>query len=140
MTDPIVTTLVRFDPEAGTLVVDAEDGDVYRFALGPMGEFHAEHIRRREQRIQDLLEANNRYLQRARDAESELADVRLALDLALAWLAPNEPGDSRAVSNEFVAMYAIQCGLADNRVECRAIISSALARAKMQGAGKMGKP
>ena len=81
-------------------------------------------------RERDLLEANNRYLQRARDAEAELADVRLALDLALAWLAPNEPGDSRAVSNEFVAMYAIQCGLTDNRVECRAIISSALARAK----------
>jgi hypothetical protein len=60
--------------------------------------------------------------QRVADA---IADLELALDLALAWLGEHEPGDSRAVSNEFVAMAAIRCEQ-DNLEECRAIIRAAL--------------
>jgi hypothetical protein len=56
------------------------------------------------------------------------ADLELALDLALRWLFPHEPPDSRAVSNEFVAMAAIFCGQADNLDECRSIIRDAIAQ------------
>lgn len=55
-----------------------------------------------------------------------VADLELALDLALGWLAPNEPPDSRAVSNEFVAMAAIQYGSTERLDECRDIIRTAL--------------
>lgn len=51
-------------------------------------------------------------------------DLEQALKLALAWLAPHEPGDSRAVSDEFVAMASISCGLTNQ--ECRDIIAAAL--------------
>jgi hypothetical protein len=57
---------------------------------------------------------------------SRIADLELALDLALARLVHLEPGDSRAVSNEFVAMAAISCNIRDNLDECRQIIRDAL--------------
>ena len=52
--------------------------------------------------------------------------LRRALSLALKWLIQYEPGDSRAVSDEFVAMAAIEAGLGD--ASCDAIISAALER------------
>ncbi len=48
-----------------------------------------------------------------------------ALDLALCYLGKFEPGDSRAVSNEFVAMAAIATG--DFNDDCIAIVDAAAA-------------
>lgn len=56
----------------------------------------------------------------------EISDLREALGLALAYLSRFEPGDSRAVSDEFVAMAAVQCGIGDDA--CMAIINRALSR------------
>jgi hypothetical protein len=72
----------------------------------------------------DLIEALLAALERQRD---RIADLELALDLALAWLGEQEPGDSRAVSNEFVAMASIRCE-ATRLNECRNIIRLALAQ------------
>lgn len=52
--------------------------------------------------------------------------VREALELALGILGRMEPGDSRAVSNEFVAMAAVASGDTSDRV--MAVIRSAKAR------------
>ncbi|MDB5594167.1 MAG: hypothetical protein JWM36_1128 [Hyphomicrobiales bacterium] len=60
-------------------------------------------------RVHELLEANNRYVEYARC-------LREALDLALSRLGPLEPGHSCAVSDEFVAMYAVSCGDHSDRV------------------------
>jgi hypothetical protein len=57
--------------------------------------------------------------------DERTADLELALDLALEWLGEMEPPDSRAISNEFVAMAAIRSEQ-DNLEECRAIIRAAL--------------
>jgi hypothetical protein len=51
--------------------------------------------------------------------------LKKALDLALCRLAPQEPGDSRAVSDEFVAMAAVAAGHCDQPV--MAVIEKALA-------------
>lgn len=53
--------------------------------------------------------------------KKELQD---ALTLAVALLAPYEPPDSRAVSNEFVALAELSCGNAT--LEAMAIIRAAL--------------
>jgi hypothetical protein len=58
---------------------------------------------------------------------SRIADLELALELALAWLSRFEPGDSRAVSDEFVAMAAILCEARTDHDECRQIIRDAIA-------------
>lgn len=42
--------------------------------------------------------------------------LKKALTLAVNMLAHYEPGDSRAVSNEFVALAAVQCDLVDDAV------------------------
>jgi hypothetical protein len=42
--------------------------------------------------------------------------LRLALDLALIMIMRNEPGDSRAVSDEAVALAAVSCDLVNNEV------------------------
>lgn len=69
------------------------------------------------------------------------SDLQLALDLALAWLVRYEPSDSRAVSNEFVAMAAIACGQNDNLDECRRIIRTALAEdAERQRVAELAVP
>jgi hypothetical protein len=47
-----------------------------------------------------------------------------ALRLAVNILGEFEPGDSRAVSNDFVALAAISCGLGNE--ECGAIVNRAL--------------
>lgn len=59
----------------------------------------------------------------AGDAETDRAQ---ALRLAVEYLGRQEPGDSRAVSNEFVAMAAASCGIQNE--EGRAIIAAELAR------------
>jgi hypothetical protein len=46
-------------------------------------------------------------------SEGRILDLKEALGLALDILGRNEPGDSRAVSNEFVAMLAILDGAGD---------------------------
>lgn len=62
-------------------------------------------------------------LARATDA-ARIKALEAALKLALDWLGPLEPPDSRAVSDEFVAMLAVldRC---DN-AECHEIITRAL--------------
>jgi len=62
-------------------------------------------------------------------------DLALALNLALEWLIRREPGDSRAVSNEFVAMAAIEAGLTDEA--CRQVIRDALARKALGETGNV---
>lgn len=57
--------------------------------------------------------------------EAKLAQMRQALTLALARLEPLEPGDSRAVSDEFVAMAAIVAGIGNKKGD--EIIEAALA-------------
>lgn len=42
--------------------------------------------------------------------------LELAFKLAVQMLSKLEPGDSRAVSNEFVALAAVECELVDDRV------------------------
>lgn len=54
-----------------------------------------------------------------------------ALNLALARLSTNEPGDSRAVSNEFVAMAAVHLGV--DTPETHEVICAALAKMKQSG-------
>lgn len=57
---------------------------------------------------------------------AEIAEMRMALSLAVNMLSQYEPGDSRAVSDEFVALAAVQCGLGDERSD--AVIRTALTR------------
>ncbi len=57
---------------------------------------------------------------------TRVADLELALDYALGVLVKFEPPDSRAVSNEFVAMAAIRCEQ-DRLEECREILRAAIA-------------
>jgi len=54
------------------------------------------------------------------------AELYNALSLALAMLAPHEPPDSRAVSNEYVAMACTLNGSDDEK--SRKVITDALAR------------
>lgn len=58
----------------------------------------------------------------------ETQRLRDALRLALSWLSLNEPGDSRAVSDEFVAMAAVSCGLGDAASD--AVIQNALSKVR----------
>lgn len=60
-----------------------------------------------------------------RDAAQEMADVREALDLALEILGQREPTDSRAVSDEYVAMAA--AGTPHHNDKGREIIRARLA-------------
>jgi hypothetical protein len=53
--------------------------------------------------------------------QSEIARMRDALEMAVGMLAPFEPGDSRAVSNEFVALASIVCG--NDNEECWRIVN-----------------
>jgi hypothetical protein len=62
--------------------------------------------------------------------ENNFEPLRQALDLALCHLSKSEPGDSRAVSNEFVAMAAVLSG--DVSPSVTAIISGALEAAKQE--------
>lgn len=68
----------------------------------------------------------------AEQAAERITDLEQALNLALAWLIRLEPGDSRAVSNEFVAMSAIQCGQTERLNECRQIIAAGIKAAERQ--------
>ena len=52
--------------------------------------------------------------------------LELALSLAVNIIMAGEPGDSRAVSDEAVALTAVQCGLVDARV--MGVIAKALRR------------
>ena len=67
------------------------------------------------------------------DTATRIADMKLALGYALEVLGQWEPGDSRAVSDEFVAMYSILCDHTNE--ECRTILTQAIEarRAETQG-------
>ena len=54
--------------------------------------------------------------------EQRIADLTLALDYCLLILGELEPPHSAAVSDEFVAMAAISCGIEDRIEECRDIL------------------
>jgi hypothetical protein len=64
-------------------------------------------------------------IERLRAEIADMGAVHKALELALCWLAAHEPGDSRAVSDEFVAMTAILSNCANDH--CVPIIERALA-------------
>lgn len=59
-------------------------------------------------------------------AQRRIKDLELALDVALAWRIKLEPIDSRAVSNEFVAMASIRADLTND--ECRQILTEEMSR------------
>lgn len=50
------------------------------------------------------------------DMKATYEQQELALKLAVQMLSEFEPGDSRAVSNEFVALAAVECELVDDKV------------------------
>ena len=52
--------------------------------------------------------------------------IERALALAVSMLAPHEPGDSRAVSDEFVAIASVACGDTSPRV--MEVIDGAIAK------------
>lgn len=58
--------------------------------------------------------------------DARIQALEAALSLAVCMLAPYEPGDSRAVSDEFVTLAAIDCGLPDTEGAYAKIISDAL--------------
>lgn len=74
-----------------------------------------------DKRLSDSIAAVNRGID---DLLQENAAVRDALSLAVNMLAPLEPGDSRAVSDEFVALASVACG--DMRQEVMDIIRARL--------------
>lgn len=58
------------------------------------------------------------------EAANEIDRLRRGLSVALNMLEPNEPPDSRAVSDEFVALYALSIGDSSDKV--MAVIDAAL--------------
>ena len=72
-----------------------------------------------------MLEAEN-------ERVNEVADkYKLALELALVLLEKYEPGDSRAVSDEFVAMAAILCDVSTSD-DCVGLIRNAMDKARKE--------
>jgi urease beta subunit len=60
------------------------------------------------------------------NAADRIEALEAALDLALGYLVQFEPGDSRAVSDEFVAMASVLANIKDSRSqECLDIIAVA---------------
>lgn len=64
-----------------------------------------------------------------------IEDLEKAFDLATCRLGELEPGDSRAVSDEFVAMAAVLCGLFDHDGSIMKIIDEGLLREKAKSYG-----
>ncbi len=62
----------------------------------------------------------------------EIEKLRLALCVAVNMLSMHEPPDSRACSDEFVALAAVSCG--DTSPEVMAVIESAMSRQEESGA------
>jgi hypothetical protein len=62
---------------------------------------------------------------------NEPQEVKEALDLAVNIIMAGEPGDSRAVSNEAVALAAVACG--DTSEPVMKVIREALALSRPQG-------
>lgn len=60
-----------------------------------------------------------------------LVELKQALDLAVCMIMKHEPGDSRAVSNEAVALCAVSCG--DTSEAVMKVIHDALEREKANG-------
>lgn len=77
-------------------------------------------IKKRNKAEGDLVFANLSKVETKRERDR----LQKALDLALQMLSSIEPGDSRAVSNEFDAIALVSCGLADRRSD--SIIDNAL--------------
>lgn len=68
--------------------------------------------------------------------EGKTAALKTALKLALCWLSLHEPQDSRAVSDEFVAMASVEAGLDD--AECLAIIERGIETFKTSAHARRG--
>ena len=70
----------------------------------------------------------------ATDRTDRIGKLEKALELALAYLGRQEPGDSRAVSDEYAAMLAVLCDVRPNSPGGEmAIIQAALDRPDVQG-------
>ena len=71
------------DAEARIAELEAENKTL-QYRLRNIGDYvkslYIGEIKGLNKRIDDLLEANNRYLQRARDAEAELKELRLMME------------------------------------------------------------
>jgi hypothetical protein len=109
--------LLRRTPKDAILRWQEPDG-LKAHCSSPIGLRAHEAATRLVELLKERDEARNR-------VDERVADLELALDLALNQLSEFEPGDSRAVSNEFVAMAAIRCE-AGSLSECRDIIRAAL--------------
>lgn len=78
----------------------------------------------RAEMVRPLLNDNGSCANHLLLAGRTIQRLSAALELALVRLCPSEPGDSRAVSDEFVAMAAVLTGRADE--DCVKIIRDAL--------------
>lgn len=78
--------------------------------------------------LNSLMQKSADEIERLRVDNQRVGDLQKALNLALRYLFAHEPGDSRAVSDEFVAMCAVSSNCVNE--QCRQIIERALAREK----------
>lgn len=77
-------------------------------AMAKSGKYEDEDALNEHRRNKtDPYGANAKYIV---DAVNSHEPLKAALDLALAYMSKFEPGDSRAVSDEFVAMAAVAAG------------------------------
>jgi len=110
-------------PAAGVAIKPVDQGLVDRIAGQNWLGIESTMFRLTQSQAESLSEALKAPTD-AGGAVSEVADLRQALDLALIRLGRMEPGDSRAVSDEYVAMAA--AGTPHHNDEGRAIIGRAI--------------
>ena len=80
----------------------------------------------------DLLQQDEEFvlIPLCREAAKRIEQLKNALSVALGMLAPYEPGDSRAVSDEFVALATVECEIDDEA--SWVVINAALERMKKE--------
>lgn len=110
------------------------DADTFRAAWQKLDAWAWDDIMA-DGKLTDIFEVSRQAHARAERAEAEIAaakrrieELEAGLTCAMNVWGPLEPGDSRAVSNEYVAVAAILCGLGND--EGRAIIDTANAQPK----------
>jgi hypothetical protein len=74
-----------------------------------------ESLRARAEIVEGKLNDSGSCAAHLKMAARDIEDFKAALHLALAMLSPHEPGDSRAVSNEYVALATIDRGIDDEK-------------------------
>lgn len=116
--DEVERSMQAFADEAVQTFLEQDPGRDPGTPLEDLDEDSRELLRRCIRAA--LLASNGTEVERLREA-----DLTLALDLACRTLGDQEPPDSRAVSNEFVAMFSILCDKTND--ECRDIIRAAIA-------------